>query len=256
MPLRANGIEAWIQVDRHDATLFQPEAVEAPTGQTCWIASELNKGFSIHWKNTDVFCQTVARIWVDGIECSGEILRGPNFAASVSGRRTSSSTVSPFVFSPLQLTDDDAFLGSAADMDVGLIRLEIWTINMTGTEPYKNLAPAAETKVHERDKKAVAHHIKFGQPEVQAPRAAAIIEYLELIPLVTFTFKYRSIDILRAHDIAPKRVKRKEGGGSHDSKDPKRIKTEPGPSVVIDLTREETPTSSKPSTDSEIIDLT
>ncbi|KAJ7091964.1 hypothetical protein B0H15DRAFT_777696 [Mycena belliarum] len=216
MPLVANGFEACIKIDGLEVQIFQPEAVDEPSGETCWIASELNKGFSIHWKNTDVFCLTASRIWVDGIECPGEIIRGPNFDASVSGRQTSATTVTPFVFADLDLTgiseiqprfirplDDDDFLDAGAHKDVGLIRVEIWTINQTGTIPYKTLAPTTEHKIHERAKKGVAHQIKLVVPVSVCARAAAVITYLERVPLVTFTFKYRSIDLLRANGIAP-----------------------------------------------------
>ncbi|KAJ7451844.1 hypothetical protein B0H11DRAFT_1821778 [Mycena galericulata] len=264
MPLKANGFEAWVRVDGQDAQHFQPETVNEPTGQTCWIASELNKGFSIHWRNTDVFCQTAGRIWVDGVECSGEITMGPNIEASVSGRRTSGSAISPFMFSSLNLTDDDAFLDSTAHKDVGLIRLEIWTITKTGNMPFPDVAPSVDSKIHERaTKKGVAHQTKFGEPIVEAPRAAAIVQYLEQLPLVTFTFKYRSIDLLRANGIAPNSVLGKRnavagpsGSNKMETKGAKRVKKEAGqpvsftPGGIIDLTRSETPV------ESEIIDLT
>ncbi|KAJ7661635.1 hypothetical protein B0H17DRAFT_1094043 [Mycena rosella] len=264
MPLVANGFEACVKIEGKEVQQFQAEATDEPSGRTCWIASELNKGFSIHWKNTDVFCQTAARIWVDGIECAGEIIRGPNFDASVSGRRTSATTTAPFVFSQLDLTDDDAFLDSATHKDVGLIRMEIWTINQIGTKAYTNQAASKESKIHERSKKGVAHQIKFGAEVVEAPRAAAIITYLERTPVVTFTFKYRSIDLLRANGIAPNQNsgtgKRKAADGpsgslKQETKGQKRVKKEAGsfvPGEIIDLTRSKTPVPSS----SEIIDLT
>ncbi|KAJ7933791.1 hypothetical protein B0H13DRAFT_682637 [Mycena leptocephala] len=266
MRLEANGFEAWINIDDCEVEQFQPKTVEYPTGQTSWIASEVNKGFSIHWRNTDVFCQTAARIWVDGIECAGEIILGPNREASVSGRRTSGSTVSPFKFSPLNLTDDDAFLDSVGHKDVGLIRVEIWTINMAGTKPFSNIAAPVETKIHERSKKGGSHQIKFGQEVIHATRSAAIIEYLENSPLVTFTFKYRSIDLLRADGLAPNRVSNKrkasaDGPSSSESKVAKRVKKETGqqfsstPGEIIDLTRSVTPPS-RPPVATEVIDLT
>ncbi|KAJ6507180.1 hypothetical protein C8R47DRAFT_1100524 [Mycena vitilis] len=259
--LIANGFEAWITIEDEEVEQYEPKAVEYPTGQTCWIASQINKGFSIHWKNTDVFCQTVARIWVDGIECSGEIILMPNREATISGRRASGSTVSPFVFSPLNLTDDDAFLDSA-HKDVGVIRVEIWTINYTGSKPYiDNAPPPAESKIHERSKKGGAHQIKFQDSVVVSTRAAAIIEYLENSPLATFTFRYKSLDLLRADGLAPSHSssKRKAFTGSPSSshiKGPKRVKTEPKPQVesapgeIIDLTRSESPVAT------EVIDLT
>nr|GAT54992.1 predicted protein [Mycena chlorophos] len=214
MPLSANGIDAWVAVGGpgydSEARTYQPESLQgrdsSTSGWTAWIASELGQEFSIHWRNTDVFCQTVGRVWVDGIECSGEILRGPNYDTRVAGRRTSGSAVQPFVFSKIDLTDDDTFLHASSSRDIGTIKLEIWTINMTGTKPFSNSAPVADAKVHERSKKGVAHQVKFGAPVEGNQRSAAVIEYLDTSPLATFTFKYRSMDILRANGIAPTRA--------------------------------------------------
>ncbi|KAF7376572.1 hypothetical protein MSAN_00073500 [Mycena sanguinolenta] len=258
MRLKANGFEAWIVINGVEAEQFKPETVDYPTGQTCWIASELDKGFSIHWRNTEVFCHTASRIWVDGIECAGEIILHPNREASISGRRTSGSTVSPFKFSPVNLTDDDAFLDSSGHKDLGLIRVEIWTINQAGTKSYGKVDAAVESKIHERTKKGSSHQIKFAKEEVQPLRSAAIVEYLENSPLVTFTFKYRSIDVLRAEGIAPSKRKISPGSSTSEDKGPKRVKKEVGqpfeskvkPGEIIDLTRSDTPVAT------EIIDLT
>ncbi|KAJ6498808.1 hypothetical protein C8R45DRAFT_980088 [Mycena sanguinolenta] len=258
MRLKANGFEAWIMINGVEAEQFKPETVDHPTGQTCWIASELDKGFSIHWRNTEVFSQTAGRIWVDGIECAGEIILHPNREASIYGRRTSGSTVSPFKFSPVNLTDDDAFLDSSGHKDLGLIRMEIWTITQSGTKPYSKVAAPKESKIHERSKKGSSHQIQFAEEEVQPLRPAAIVEYLENSPLVTFTFKYRSIDVLRADGIAPSKRKTSPGPSISEHKGPKRVKKEAGqqfeskvkPGEIIDLTRSDTPVAT------EVIDLT
>ncbi|KAJ7071924.1 hypothetical protein C8F01DRAFT_1101886 [Mycena amicta] len=205
MPLSANGFDAWIVVgDEGERMCTNPNLSTSRAGWTSWIASELGKEFSVHWRNTDVFCQTVGRVWVDGIECSGEILRGPNMDAKLTGRRTSDP----------RRPHDDNFLDASSSRDVGLIKLEIWTINMTGTKPFATPAPVAESKVHERSKKGVAHQIKFGTPVDGHLRAAAIIEYLEPFPLVTFQFIYRSMDILRANGIAPAKTAKRKGAAS------------------------------------------
>ncbi|KAF7315893.1 hypothetical protein MIND_00105900 [Mycena indigotica] len=263
MPLSANGFDAWIVVGDDEAEFYAPELLEEPSGYTSWIASELGKEFSIHWRNTDVFCQTVGRVWVDGIECSGEILLGPNMSTRVSGRRTTGSALSPFLFSTINFTDDDDFVDITSSRDIGLIKLELWTINMTGTKPFTDNAPVAESKVHERSKKGVAHQTKFGEPVQGNMRSAAIVEYLETFPIVTFTFKYRSLDILQANGIAPASVrpaKRKSGTVKLEEMAlSKRLKREPlsvgrngKSSEVIDLTRD----SNSPPATAEVIDLT
>ncbi|KAF7322033.1 hypothetical protein MKEN_00726100 [Mycena kentingensis (nom. inval.)] len=268
MPLSAEGIEAWIQVgydagdDGEEAEMYSAEATQTPSGPgwSAWIASQLGREFTIHWRNTDVFCQTVGRVWVDGIECSGEILRGPNHATKCAGRRTSGSTVAPFVFSNVNLTDDDTFLDSTSSREVGTIKLEIWTINMTGTKQFSLKAPIAQSKVHERTKKGVAHQVKFGAPVEVSTRAAAVIEYLDSAPLVTFVFRYRSMDILRANDIVSEaEVKRAASRArgilvKQEEKPAKRLKREPTaafkPGEIIDLTRD------SPAPEPEVIDLT
>ncbi|KAK7000731.1 hypothetical protein R3P38DRAFT_1833889 [Favolaschia claudopus] len=261
MRLQANGFEAWININSREVEHFQPETVDNPSGQRCWIASEMNQGFSIHWKNTDVFCQTAARIWVDGLECAGEIVSGPNREAFITGRRTSGSTISPFKFSALNMTDDDDFLYSTGNNDVGTIRIEIWTVTVTGMQPYIKAAPAPEMKVHERSKKGGSHQIKFADEVQEAPRSAAIIQYLEAFPLATFTFKYRSMDLLRADGVAPSKIfsKRKASSSPQPSTsgtkipNSKRVKkeaTDSKPGEIIDLTRSDSPVAT------EIIDLT
>ncbi|KAF8199953.1 hypothetical protein K438DRAFT_1966294 [Mycena galopus ATCC 62051] len=111
-------------------------------------------------------------------------------------------------------SDDDAFLDSAAHQNVGIIRVQIWTINMAGTKPYADVAPAQESKIHERSKKGGTHQIKFAEDVVQLPRSAAVVEYLEESPRATFTFRYRSIDLLRADGIAPSNKRKGSAGPS------------------------------------------
>jgi hypothetical protein len=43
MRLAANGFEAWVKIDGEEIEHFHPETVDEPSGQTCWIASQLNK---------------------------------------------------------------------------------------------------------------------------------------------------------------------------------------------------------------------
>ncbi|KAJ7646779.1 hypothetical protein FB45DRAFT_697611, partial [Roridomyces roridus] len=203
MPLSSAGFEAWIEVEGKETRYYEPEDLDDSDGQTCWIVSELDKAFSIHWRNEDVFIQTAGRIWVDGVECSGEILRGPG-KTSISGRRTSGTTLAPFIFSSMNLTDDDAFLDTAPDKDLGLIKLEVWAISYTGeTKAFPNAKAPSQSKIHERSKKSGAHQTKFGDPVMEVSRGAAVVEYLQSTPLATFTFKYRSLDLLQANDIAP-----------------------------------------------------
>jgi len=85
-----------------------------------------------------------------------------------------------------------------------------------------------EQKVNERSKKALVHRVKLGE-EVQAMQAQVCpCKRLDSEPLVTFVFKYRPLEILKAHGIVPVVAGVKRGAGS--SLDEPRVKRE-GPGV-------------------------
>jgi len=118
-----------------------------------------------------------------------------------SGFSTSSTTIRPFSFAPLQLTDDDAFLDSASK-DLGEISIQIWRIAVAGIN-YKWGPAPVEQKVHERSKKATSHRVQLDAEVTRPHRNGRVARRLDKEPLLTFIFKYRPLELLQANGIAP-----------------------------------------------------
>ncbi|KAJ7761008.1 hypothetical protein B0H16DRAFT_557304 [Mycena metata] len=118
------------------------------------------------------------------------------------------TTLRPFIFSTLALTDDDSLLGSSSHPELGLIQLTIVPVQATETNTSLALPSLAELKVHERSKKAVTQQITLAEPEILAtpPKTYDLVRIGPNI--ANFSFKYRPLDVLRANEIAPQ-LKRK-----------------------------------------------
>jgi len=109
------------------------------------------------------------------------------------GLSTSPTTVKPFTFGELKLTDDNAFLATSATADIGEIQLKIWRVVSLGKG--KHVAPLVEQKVHERAKKATSHRVILGDDVQRPSRKTYQTKILDKEPLVTFVFKYRPLCI-------------------------------------------------------------
>ncbi|KAI5885853.1 uncharacterized protein SCHCODRAFT_02556108 [Schizophyllum commune H4-8] len=107
-------------------------------------------------------------------------------------------------FGELALTDDDAYL-QKDQLSVGEITVTVWQCKLAGYEDFIPVeAVAGPSKVHERANKALAHSVTFGEVNNDAVLAfTANIVDISAEPLAAFTFRYRSLDTLRANGIAP-----------------------------------------------------
>ncbi|KAJ7646769.1 hypothetical protein FB45DRAFT_181563 [Roridomyces roridus] len=194
---------------------------------TCWIPSELGKvklpGLGLR-RDRDAYYRrrpspstgktlgTTRTPWVivdlDGTHCPGMIIRArsgrvPN-AAEVAGG-TDGSMLSAFMFSSLDLTDDDSFLGSSVNEDLGNIELSIYpVIEESFDEPQQLCNPNLDkVTLHERSKKAVTQQITLAEPEPERYTVASSTITCSGPDIVTFCFKYRPLDLLQANGIAP-----------------------------------------------------
>ncbi|KAJ7574582.1 hypothetical protein C8J56DRAFT_466336 [Mycena floridula] len=187
------------------------------TEASCWIASEQGKKFSISWHNALRDESIEAKLIIDGVVCNRHVMldaynfpQKPN-AISVSSARTSEFTRRDFVFSAVQITDDDAYLDTLGNsMEFGSIRIELWRLCVTAVRQqplvHQYGGPVLESQtLHERSKKAGAHHVKFGEEYVTPiPVIDTIDGYkMDQRPLVAFNFRYRPLAILMANEIIP-----------------------------------------------------
>ncbi|KAJ7474331.1 hypothetical protein FB451DRAFT_1398313 [Mycena latifolia] len=208
MPLHWKEFSAWITIDGKEAHEFGVETSEDEKTVTCWIASEIGKPFSVNWENASYYHATIGKIKMDGNECGATVIDDHTLPTTTEkkGVYDGSQSVKPFLFSSVELTDDDAFLGSSGSshQELGVIELEIYpVIVLPGrhTEPVSRLLP--QIKVHERAKKAVTQQITLAKAEnLATPKTFGSTERSGP-DLVKFYFKYRPLEILQANGIAP-----------------------------------------------------
>ncbi|KAJ7162060.1 hypothetical protein C8R46DRAFT_342870 [Mycena filopes] len=204
--LQFREFSAWITIDGQQTPEYAVEVSEDKRTVTCWIASELGKRFSVDWRNSSYPHLTRGRVAVDGNYCGGKLIKPmglPKFASKTGIRDT--HCLKPFVFSTLELTDDDAFLGGPTHEDLGVIRLTISAVELIGETANPRKLALSELKVHERSKKAVTQQITLAKPEF-SQRPKVIVTTTTIGPhLVKFLFKYRPADgeVLRANGIVP-----------------------------------------------------
>ncbi|KAJ7354660.1 hypothetical protein DFH08DRAFT_738811 [Mycena albidolilacea] len=203
--LQAKGFDAWVTIDGVEAPEYNVEVSENQQEVNCWIPSEVGKKFVVHWTNNSVPGLTGGGVQVDGHKCGFEAIASETRPISLfmDGIAEAETQTRPFVFTPLELTDDDAYLESALHPQLGLIKLEIWRVDIGGGIAPSTIAVPAAQKVHERAKKGMNQHVQFGDAIQHAQVQSAQIRRVGMGPLVTFSFKYRSLELLRANGIAP-----------------------------------------------------
>ncbi|KAJ7467185.1 hypothetical protein FB451DRAFT_1093244, partial [Mycena latifolia] len=209
MPLHWKEFSAWITIDGKEAPELDVETSEDEKTVTCWIASELGKTFSVCWKNASYYHDTCGQVKTDGIACGGRVIYGRSLPSQTAEQKgiSDGQSIKPFVFSSLELTDDDAFLGAggSSHKELGVIELSIYPVVVPPgrlAEP-PTVASLSEIKVHERSKKAVTQQITLAKAEKLAMPETFVSPKSSGPDIVKFTFKYRPLDILQANGIAP-----------------------------------------------------
>ncbi|KAE9390483.1 hypothetical protein BT96DRAFT_1024525 [Gymnopus androsaceus JB14] len=198
MPLTFDHFSAWIEVDGSEVPVF--DAQENNNEVTGWIPSETGKKFCLKLSTGTRGSSMAADIYMDGKPFSGKaIYAGPPRMFTISGVATSNTTEKPFMFSPLELTDDDDYLHTTTT-GLGDVKLVISYATFGGeVNQYHKYDPVG--KVHEKSKKATGHKIDLGQETSKAHSSTVVTTRHAVI--TTFVFKYRPIDMLRANGIAP-----------------------------------------------------
>jgi len=217
--LQSKDFTAWITIEGVDAPEYSVEVSGNQEELSCWIPSEVGKKFAVHWSNISAPGLTGGGVQVDGHKCGFEAIASETrpISAFMDGIAETDTKTRPFVFAPLELTDDDAYLESASHPNLGLIKLEIWRVDVGGGYAPSVIAVPSTQKVHERSKKgSMNQQITFGAAVEHAQVQSAQIRRIGIKPLVTFSFKYRSLDLLRANGIAPppQRPEKRKASGS------------------------------------------
>ncbi|KIJ98149.1 hypothetical protein K443DRAFT_681020 [Laccaria amethystina LaAM-08-1] len=205
--LQLGNLSAWITVDGKELKEYGVEISDDGKEATCWIPSKVGQQFVVNWKYTSrarrLPTPLGARLFLDGTKFSGGHMSDRPTTVTRIGVPSSKTTVKPFVFSKVELTDDDNFL--AMPSGIGEIKIVISEISVeknTKALSYKAAMQELPQKVHERSKKGIVHGVSLAN-DVRRPEDSATVTKTRLRDLVTFVFKYRPLDVLQANDIAP-----------------------------------------------------
>ncbi|KAG2121144.1 hypothetical protein BD769DRAFT_1012094 [Suillus cothurnatus] len=183
---------------------------------TCWIASEEGKKFGVRWMNaTEQSWGIQAAVSIDGVHCARQTVRPSWVGMKDCTHWGNASFTKDFMFSNLELTDDDSMLGDQSSNDIGQIVLKVETGEYTKVQVVDHgisrtrTFRVRESKVHERSKKSCAHRVVFGEevPRQTNHRPSRSISRTvfrpDHRPMTVFVFKYTRLDILQAMGVAP-----------------------------------------------------
>ncbi|KAF7315897.1 hypothetical protein MIND_00106300 [Mycena indigotica] len=244
-----NGFEATIRVDGQTTDEYACEVSADRATVTCWIASQLGKEFSVYWRRDRSHREhSVGYVQVDGNPCAGRVIYSYASSAQLSGVTTEDNRLRPFVFSSLETTgsfmlslpkfpNDDALEDYAVHPDLGVIALTITpvVVGQRGNHEGADSVAMPDLTVHERAKKALTERVGLGaEGQVHYRNTAASIA-LKGDPIVTFRWKYRPIEVLRAAGsiLNKKRAADEVAGPSKRPKrEEKKIILEPKPEVT------------------------
>ncbi|KAG1741099.1 hypothetical protein EDB19DRAFT_1908129 [Suillus lakei] len=212
-------LSAYVFIDGQELPEYDVIVSSTPTENriTCWIASEEGKKFGVRWMNAAQQPWGIrAAVSVDGVCCTGQAVR-PGWVGTKERTYLANDLVTrDFMFSNIELTDDDSMLGDQSSNDIGQIVIEVETGKYMMKQVVKHgksknhTLRVREGKVHERSKKACAHRVVFGeevprrQVHHQPGRPTSCTMFRpDNHPTTIFVFKYTRLDILQAMGIAP-----------------------------------------------------
>ncbi|KAF9260063.1 hypothetical protein L218DRAFT_907660 [Marasmius fiardii PR-910] len=203
---RVNDFSACITVDGSALNEYDVQIDEETRTVTCWIASEAGKAYVVRWHDLYFRSATSGDVVVDGYDCGGFVISETSRELSgyQDGIYTSSTTMTPFTFSQVQTSDDQALLSAPTAPDVGLVTLKIHNVQIVARGlPWRD-TPAPESKTyHEKTKKGMNHQTSF-QRSVTVPVTTSISTEIIGEPVAVFHFRYRPLAILQAQEIVPR----------------------------------------------------
>lgn len=195
MPLQVNGVQAWITVENKvQVQEYVPEIDETTGVATCWIGAEPGQTFAIRWRESDLL-DPAKRIYhrdisgfvtMDGYELGGRVLQARSHASAIFSRiATSPTSCLPLTFSSLPRS-----AGIGADWKtLGTISLDIHVVEV-----------GEANRLHEGFS---SYYRRDEGPPLSSATPFSSTEVSSIRKIATFIFKYRPLDVLQYHGIAP-----------------------------------------------------
>ncbi|KAF8577789.1 hypothetical protein K439DRAFT_528578 [Ramaria rubella] len=163
---------AWVSIDgkeipqylmtvsKETQKIAQPPFMQTIHKISCWIASEEGKEFTVNVTSqaSHNFQVHASYLYMDGKITGGEIFKiNKTKSRCFSGCFSSDGqSEAPFLFSRLELTDDDSAISNASRLqDLGIIRIDTRRVAaLHGQASECNFSSLANEPVHEKSKKA------------------------------------------------------------------------------------------------------
>ncbi|TEB33413.1 hypothetical protein FA13DRAFT_1730435, partial [Coprinellus micaceus] len=218
-PKRPVAYEAWIEVEGQRIQEFQVERSEDSPRVTCWVPCEVGKEFAIGVLVPSARARETNhafKIHIDGskIGLSRNTMSNTCKYRSKPATRLFSgavlpdrSTLRPFQFGDLDLTDDEAYLAVASEK-YGQLAIEVRSADgFESSKPRKrprkvpSVMKEEHHRIHERVKKGLTHCVKFGAEQPYNGKHS--LKLVGAKTECTFVFHYRQIGYLVAQGIAP-----------------------------------------------------
>ncbi|GAA5826951.1 hypothetical protein JCM11251_002177 [Rhodosporidiobolus azoricus] len=199
---------ASVEVDDQPVPVYK---VEHPSDMktTCYVEAQEGKEFKVVFTNSSYHNSSIAAfLKLDGTESGGYTIETVGKRAVYESKRISVTTVRPFMFAKLNLTDD-ADLATAdehAVKNLGTIQIELYRVHVVGTE-YKQeiFKEAKQHTFDERSKKAtLSHQAGYGAAKSNVDSGKRVrCDYVDRYgsPFKVLEFKYRSRALLELDDI-------------------------------------------------------
>ncbi|KAJ7049918.1 hypothetical protein C8F01DRAFT_1180940, partial [Mycena amicta] len=211
--LQWQDFSACINIEGKEAVEYQVQITEEEEKTpliTCCIASELGKEFSVKWTCKSCPRKVCGDISMDGTFCTGSIVRrlGPVTKEVFGVRSDGGTTIRPFTFGSLKLTDDEAVASSGMNLsalNLGTIELSIFPVESTRLNTRYEGKRLHQLTLHERAKKGVTQQVVLAPPKPLSEHERRVESTIRRLgpDFVKFRFTYRPIDVLRANGIAP-----------------------------------------------------
>ncbi|KAJ3909098.1 hypothetical protein F5879DRAFT_934666 [Lentinula edodes] len=205
---------AYIIVDGKPLDEYSPEksTKDGLTTVTCWVPSvagkviflQISVQYQVRWKDTVFKGTSNGRFRIDGTSCGGQVIKKRNKAMIKKGLHISPTSSRLFEFALMKLTDDEDSFALDMPGNIGEIELRIRYWSQTGRAIREKISkPPEEETYNESTKKGIDHQTRFGTTAYdEKPSYKNLGEPIGKY-FLRFVFRYRPLEVLRAHGIAP-----------------------------------------------------
>jgi len=210
--MELSGFRVWIHSDGEKLKEYSVEVSPDGKKAACWVPSQSGKVFAVEFEVGDSPVMKgrgkSAHFYVDGRIMKRISLLPHKTNGTVRGPRTSNNTMRPFKFADVRTTEaplGDVRVNSA---DIGTIRVQVFLAESWKHRSHRSSKHHVQDHppavISEREKKAAEHCVSLGdeQPHRSSGGAYHMVCNTEKPDLV-FEFRYRSMAMLQALEIAP-----------------------------------------------------